>query len=186
MSNYMNKKYSTIGIIALVIVSLGIFLCGCTEQTTSIQDKDQNQVDQNLFGVSNTNKLYFEPRYSDCSGFTGPFSMRVDEYVSCSFCQPSLKSTSDLCDSSATNPTGGQPPYHFQLDSGSGFPPMGMSLNLNGILAGTPTQRGKYNFKVCAVDLSGNQACKPIEIQVITDKDLEEMQGSDCERWGCS
>lgn len=38
-----------------------------------------------------------------------------------SFCQPAI-SGNDLCQHS-TNPSGGQPPYHFQLGAGGGFPP---------------------------------------------------------------
>lgn len=73
-----------------------------------------------------------------------------------SFCKPDLPNTDTaLCDSSATNPTGGQPPYHFQLGSGVGFPPLGLSLRLNGILRGTPSVAGTSTFVVQAVDLAG-------------------------------
>jgi hypothetical protein len=53
----------------------------------------------------------------------------------------------------------GQPPYHFQLDSGVGFPPHGVVLDANGKLSGTPTARGTSHFRVCVVDVSGTQNC---------------------------
>jgi hypothetical protein len=61
---------------------------------------------------------------------------------------------------------GGNPPYSFQLDSGS-FPPLGMHLGLNGLLYGTPappTLGGYKSFRVCAVDLSANADCHEVTI----------------------
>lgn len=57
--------------------------------------------------------------------------------------------------------TGGNPPYHFQFDTGS-FPPLGMHLGMNGLLYGTPAKPplGGYKpFRVCAVDMSGTPDC---------------------------
>jgi hypothetical protein len=60
---------------------------------------------------------------------------------------------------------GGNPPYHFQLDTMGGFPPIGMHLGLNGLLYGTPIAKpplgGFPAFNVCAVDLNGSQDCHP-------------------------
>lgn len=87
-----------------------------------------------------------------------------------SFCIPVPSSTTALCPESgnpAVNPVGGAGgPYHFQLDSGYGFPPTGISLNLNGLLTGTPAATGTNNFRVCAVDLGGNQACQSVTLTV--------------------
>lgn len=69
--------------------------------------------------------------------------------------------------SDSVNPmvSGGNPPYHFQLDPG-GFPPIGVHLGLNGTLYGQPVGRpplgGYQPFSVCAVDLSGNQDCQKV------------------------
>jgi hypothetical protein len=82
-----------------------------------------------------------------------------------SFCRPPITGN-DLCGAASTNPTGGQPPYSFQLGAGSGFPPIGMHLNLNGTLTGTPTVAGVSNFVVCAVDLSRNSACDTVRFTV--------------------
>jgi hypothetical protein len=62
--------------------------------------------------------------------------------------------------------SGGNPPYHFVLDSGVGFPPMGMSVDKDGILRGSPRGAGTSRFRVCAVDLSGSQSCQNVEINV--------------------
>jgi hypothetical protein len=62
--------------------------------------------------------------------------------------------------------SGGNPPYSFQLDSGS-FPPLGMHLGLNGLLYGTPappTLGGYKPFRVCAVDMGGTSACHDVGV----------------------
>ncbi len=66
----------------------------------------------------------------------------------------------------ATNPTGGNPPYTFLLGSGVGFPPFGLTLNVDGTLSGTPTAAGTRTFEVCVKDLSGNQACQMTSLTV--------------------
>lgn len=66
-----------------------------------------------------------------------------------------------------TSVSGGNPPYSFQLDSGS-FPPLGMHLGLNGLLYGTPappTLGGYKPFRVCAVDLSATADCHEVGVQ---------------------
>jgi hypothetical protein len=84
-----------------------------------------------------------------------------------SFCQGAR--LNEACGGSlnpATSPTGGQPPYHFQLGSGVGFPPQGLVLDVNGRLSGTPTTVGTYVFSVCAVDLSASQVCQTVSLTV--------------------
>ena len=65
--------------------------------------------------------------------------------------------------------TGGNPPYHFQLDTMGGFPPIGMHLGMNGLLYGTPTAKpplgGWKEFAVCAVDMSGNSDCPKVQVE---------------------
>jgi hypothetical protein len=94
----------------------------------------------------------------------------VGQAFSYSFCKPDLASVAALCGTQAggtTSPTGGQPTYHFQLGSGVGFPPIGLTLNLNGILSGTPTNSGTSTFSVCAVDLAGKSACSTVSMTVV-------------------
>jgi len=59
---------------------------------------------------------------------------------------------------------GGNPPYHFQLDAMGGFPPMGMWVDLNGVLRGRPSGTRGATFKVCAVDLSERQSCQNVTV----------------------
>lgn len=70
--------------------------------------------------------------------------------------------------SSSTNQvSGGNPPYHFQWDTGS-FPPLGMHIGMNGLLYGTPAPppMGGYKpFKVCAVDMSANPDCHEVTME---------------------
>ena len=70
---------------------------------------------------------------------------------------------------------GGNPPYHFQLATFSGFPPIGIILAPNGVLSGIPKTAGlSPPFTVCAVDLSGNvsvnnarrQTCSSVQLNV--------------------
>lgn len=65
-----------------------------------------------------------------------------------------------------TNPTGGNPPYSFMLGSGVGFPPLGLTLDVNGELSGTPTAAGTRTFEVCVKDLGGNQSCRKTSLTV--------------------
>jgi hypothetical protein len=65
---------------------------------------------------------------------------------------------------SASQVSGGNPPYHFQWATGS-FPPLGMHIGMNGLLYGTPappTLGGYKPFKICAVDLSANPDCPEV------------------------
>jgi len=95
---------------------------------------------------------------------------RVGEPYAYSFCKPDCLDENDLCGSSANpsvNPMGGNGPYHFQLDAGSGFPPLGLILYPNGLLKGTPTVAGEKIFTVCAVDLGGHQCCVQTSLNVL-------------------
>ena len=62
---------------------------------------------------------------------------------------------------------GGTPPYYFTSGSfGSGRPPMGMIVKLNGMLSGTPARAGDYSFEVCVVDLVGAMDCDRAKVNV--------------------
>ena len=61
---------------------------------------------------------------------------------------------------------GGAPPYAFTLESGAGFPPIGVFLNAGGDLSGTPTVEGTYSFGVCATDLVGATNCMDVTMTV--------------------
>ena len=77
---------------------------------------------------------------------------------------------SDICGADNEfigNPSGGNPPFHLQLDTGIGFPPMGLILHPNGFLDGTPSIVGAKNFSICAVDQSSMQQCQYTTINVI-------------------
>ena len=101
---------------------------------------------------------------------SGPSDATVGESYEYSFCDSGTfivtAKPSDICGSKSLAVTGGNPPYHFQLASGSGFQPMGLILHPNGILDGTPSAEGIYDFTVCAVDQSGTQNCKAVSLEV--------------------
>lgn len=104
----------------------------------------------------------------------------VGQPFSHSFCRPNLTGNAELCAGTSTNPTGGQAPYHFQLGSGVGFPPVGLSLGLNGILSGTPSAAGVSTFSVCAVDLAGLSACRTVTMTVVGTVRVDKIA------WACS
>lgn len=66
-----------------------------------------------------------------------------------------------------SNPTGGAP--HYTFSHGIGIP-FGLTLNFNGVLEGTPTERtptGLQRFEVCATDQAGTRVCQMAEILVV-------------------
>lgn len=62
--------------------------------------------------------------------------------------------------------TGSSAPYSFYLGSGVGFPPMGLKLDINGVLKGTPTGTGDSKFQVCVKDVGGRSACRTYVMSV--------------------
>ncbi len=64
--------------------------------------------------------------------------------------------------------TGGAEPYTWKKKNKKkfGFLPDGITLSREGILSGTPTAQGIFNFTVKVSDSSGKQASKPFVIEV--------------------
>lgn len=56
--------------------------------------------------------------------------------------------------------------YTFYLGSGVGFPPMGLTLGIDGVLKGTPTAKGTSKFQVCVKDVGGRSACRTYSLAV--------------------
>ncbi len=134
-------------IMIVVIIMLAVFIGGC------ITPKPDEPFSPVQFDVENPL----------------PDARVGEPYVYC-FCKPDRTDENDLCGSSVnpcTNPTGGNEPYHFQLDSGSGFPPLGLTLYPNGLLMGTPTVAGVSTFTVCAVDQGSHQRCVQTSLTVL-------------------
>jgi hypothetical protein len=88
--------------------------------------------------------------------------------ISATTAAPGALNASDSTCGDPLNPSatvrGGNPPYHFQLDTMGGFPPLGMWVDLNGVLRGKPTGTRGASFKVCAVDLSGRSSCQYVTL----------------------
>ncbi len=90
--------------------------------------------------------------------------------------QVGVKGQFDFSAIGNTNLFGGNPPYHFQMDTFARFPPIGIILAPNGVLSGIPKTAGLSTpFTVCAVDLSGNVAvngarrrsCASVQLNVL-------------------
>jgi hypothetical protein len=56
--------------------------------------------------------------------------------------------------------------YSFYLGSGVGFPPMGLTLGIDGVLSGTPKGSGG-NFEVCVKDVGGRSVCKAYRVNTV-------------------
>ena len=97
-------------------------------------------------------------RATDATGssFQGSYTIRI-EAASLTISTTSLAgASSNLPYSQTVVAIGGAPPYAFDLLSGS-LPP-GLVLASNGILSGTPTNSGTYNFFLRVIDSGGMTA----------------------------
>ena len=94
---------------------------------------------------------------------------KVGKYYEYSFCDPKPAGRQDTCGgiNPTNNPKGGKGPYSFYLGAGTGFPPFGLSLNINGILSGTPAAAGRRIFEVCAKDIGGDFDCESYTLEVV-------------------
>jgi hypothetical protein len=61
--------------------------------------------------------------------------------------------------------TGGIPPFHFSVFSGS--LPDGLSLSSGGTLSGTPTASGNFQFSLKAVSGGGGSTVKAFQMSVL-------------------
>jgi hypothetical protein len=62
--------------------------------------------------------------------------------------------------------TGGTAPYTFAVTSGS--LPNGLTLSASGVLSGTPTAGGTFNFTITATDSNTNTGSRDYIIQIVT------------------
>ncbi len=144
-------KYLKFTALAFVIISV-IVISGCTSPD------EPNQLSENKI-------IFVGPQQT--------LQASVNQVFSYSFCKPDVEGPGATCGGlkgTTTDPTGGKPPYSFEA---RGILPPGLALNLNGLLAGTPTLKGTYNFQVCAKDLYSGEDCEDITIDVIGAAKLE-------------
>ena len=64
---------------------------------------------------------------------------------------------------------GGQPPYIWT--NNSGVLPPGLTLATNGVISGTPTANGTFNFTVKVTDAASNTSAITLELTVLTTQD---------------
>lgn len=152
-------------IILFAMLVLIVLISGCGTDNTKVvsynptEEPEADEVEDTAYIFFNVDEELMYPAV-------------VGEQYNYSFCRPDVTAPSDICGISPDQytPSGGNPPYHFQLESGSGFVPMGMTLHPNGLLEGAPATAGIYDFTVCAVDQSGTQECGKTSLKV---KDLK-------------
>lgn len=146
----------TINYLSFLILLVGIlFISGCIEQQPIVPPSE---------------KIIFTPLAELPEATEGvPYSY--------TFCEPDSARSGATCGELAgatTNPIGGNPPYSFSQQFGSGFIPPGLGLELNGLLRGTPTLPGKYTFGICVKDLK-DEVCRTTSLTV---KPKSEQSGS--------
>ncbi|MFQ5776656.1 MAG: putative Ig domain-containing protein [Terriglobia bacterium] len=81
-----------------------------------------------------------------------------------SFCAPAVDNPETLC-IGPSNPSGGTPPYTFQLAPGNRVP-AGLTLHSNGYLSGTPLLEETVNMTLCVSDQDGAMVCRDTSIFV--------------------
>ena len=69
--------------------------------------------------------------------------------------------------SATLSAAGGLPPFSWSVTSGRGNLPTGLSLSAAGVISGTPTILGTFNFTARAVDSGGGSASRAFSITVI-------------------
>jgi hypothetical protein len=62
--------------------------------------------------------------------------------------------------------SGGQPPYSWSLALGSANPPPGLTLQPSGLISGTPTNSGTFNFKAQVTDMNSTTTNKVMAITI--------------------
>ena len=146
----MKSNYLRFMVLTFVIIGI-TFIGGCAQQSTSTQPYET----------------------IICIGPQQALQAIVgQQFPSYSLCKPDVDDPSATCgglDGASTDPTGGKPPYSFEAN---GILPPGLTLNLNGLLAGTPTLDGTYNFQICAKDLQTNQGCADFTV-VVKEPEIE-------------
>lgn len=141
------KKIQIVAIIVAVIIVAGVVFTSISKWKISKEEELTPLVSE---------KIVFTPPPEL------PEATEGTPYPPYSFCEPDSARSGATCGGLAgatTNPYGGKPPYSFSHQFGVGFIPTGLTLELNGLLRGTPTLPGKYTFGVCVTDLY-EEVCK--------------------------
>ncbi len=132
----------------------------------------------------------FEGWQGNCSG-VGPCSVNINGKVdvTATFTSNQLQFTlpANLPDATvdeeyaynfqATLPVGGKQPYRFQLATGVGFPPFGISVKTDNTIGGTPTTEEKRSFDICIVDSAGHQECSNTNLKVLPKEKTKNLTG---------
>ncbi len=109
------------------------------------------------------NTLYGTTKYGGTSGNGTVFSIYLGLVVTTT----SLPNgTNGLAYSQTLTATGGQKPYTWINISGA-LPP-GLNLATNGVISGTPTNSGAFNFTVKVTDAASNTTTQQVAITVVS------------------
>ena len=162
-------------VLALALLLLAIVLSGCTQ--SSDLNSGVNVIPYGPSGTPGGGQIMDTQPLDYNLYSSGVLFAYVGQPYAFSFCDPQyvngkdaspVTGPTDICNPNHQGqiPSGGNPPYHFQLESGKGLLPMGLTLHPNGFVDGTPTTPGNSYFAICAIDQSGQQDCSETWIEV--------------------
>lgn len=114
-----------------------------------------------VFGLSQMGYITL-PHINLPFGLSGVYKISPDATVGVPCSYEFSELISHLGPESSANPA----IYTFYLGSGVGFPPMGLTLGIDGVLKGTPTAQGTSKFQVCVKDVGGRSTCKTYSLTV--------------------
>ena len=111
---------------------------------------------------------YFYVRVTDAALATS------DQFLSLNLYNPPLQLTNTSLPNATVSglystqlgATGGQPPYSWELALGSANLPAGLSLSSSGLISGTPSVSGQFNFIVKVTDTNLASVNRPLGIKV--------------------
>jgi hypothetical protein len=117
-----------------------------------------------LLGVAALSQLGYItlPRINLPFGLSDTIEIKPDATVGV----PSSYEFSALVQLLGVGSGGGTDIYTYYLGSGVGFPPMGLTLGIDGVLKGTPTAAGTSKFQVCVKDVGGRSTCQTYSLTV--------------------
>ena len=126
----------------------------------------QNGLDYQLSGTPNTGGNYsFTVRVTDAASHVTNKQFSVSISNALQIITASLPSgTNGQSYSQQLAANGGQPPYYWTLPGGS-LPP-NLTLSTNGLLSGTATASGTFNFTAGVADILGGSATQPLSVTI--------------------
>ena len=93
----------------------------------------------------------------------------------------------EKCDIQVVQASGGEEPYSYESDSyGTGAPPMGTIIDINGHLTGTPSVEGDYDFGICVADATRTSECTQASIKIKSKASQKNVSSTKVDSFTCT